>query len=208
MKRCDSDRNQNSPTNDCDFVFPVLVYESQYIQTKTVLKQNFDEFNELLNDPNHKQNLKFNVNLPSVEFTHKKKLPVLVNVDSVSGQRRQGIQIDQSTVEKNPGINGHGNDFPVSLIAQRLFDDNSIIDAFKSLYLKYIDDENAPFMLNISSQNRKALELSLDEDTSVKLNDLNDKELLSKLVPQMDQAALEVCESLFGSFARFQTTIK
>ena len=51
---------------------------------------------------------------------------------------------------------------PISKIAQKLCDDNDIVTAFKSLYKKYIDSQNAPFMINIASKNREKLMISLD----------------------------------------------
>ena len=54
------------------------------------------------------------------------------------------------------------NSIPVSLIAKQLIDDLDIIGAFKSLYHKYIDPNHASFMINISSQNREKLIISLD----------------------------------------------
>ena len=40
----------------------------QYVQIKNVLKQKFDEFNGLNNDPNCSENVAFGVNLPSLQF--------------------------------------------------------------------------------------------------------------------------------------------
>ena len=54
------------------------------------------------------------------------------------------------------------NSIPVSLIAKQLIDDLDIINAFKSLYNKYIDPNYASFMINISSRNRDNLTVSLD----------------------------------------------
>lgn len=58
--------------------------------------------------------------------------------------------------------NNSSTNTPFSLIAKRLYKDDNIILAFKSLYNKYIDATNAPFCVNISSRNRVQLTHLLD----------------------------------------------
>ena len=68
--------------------------------------------------------------------------------------KKQGLR--QASVSDIPPI------VPISKIAKKLYNDNDIISAFKSLYNKYIDSQSAPFMINIASQNRDLLMISLD----------------------------------------------
>ena len=99
------------------------------------------------------------------------------------------------------------------MIAQNLYNDNDIISAFKALYWIYKNEKNAPFMINISSRNRKQLKLSLDKDyyyhdeKACRLNDLSNEKLLLKSVSEIDQAAFEVSELMMGSFAKFQSSV-
>ena len=54
---------------------------------------------------------------------------------------------------------------PISSIAKQLYhknDINDVIIAFRSLYNKYIDSNNASFMINISSNTRESLMILLD----------------------------------------------
>ena len=144
-------------------------------------------------DANHAQNVQFDVKLPNIEF------------ESELQNGYNGPNMDVASTSND----SKDNDFPISLIAQKLYNDNNIIDAFKRLYSKYIDDQTAPFMINISSQNRKQLRLSLNDcNPNCQLNDLSVKSLLLKLVTEMDQAAFEVSELMIGSFVRFQANMK
>ena len=179
----------------------------QYVQIKTVLKNKFDEFNDLLNDSVYTKDVGFDVNLPSVQFDQK------TNTSAERDERLSTINECAANDTKLASIivNIDSNDFPVSLIAQKLHSDNDILCAFKSLYLKYIDEKKAPFMINISSQNRKQLKISLDDDYFVQnceLANWSRKSLLLRLITEMDQAAFEVSELMLGSFARFQSSIK
>ena len=164
------------------------------------MKQQFAEFDQLLNNPNHHETMSFDVTLPIVEF------------ESSDGNGNANVDrgIDDST-NASTIMMVHTDNFPVSLIAQKLHNDKDIVSAFEALYSKYVDEKDAAFMINISSQNRKQLKLSLDKDyycqQNCHLNDLSNEKLLLKLISEMDQAAFEVSELMLGSFARFQTSI-
>ena len=69
-----------------------------------------------------------------------------------------GLQLNNIHIIELPPI------MPVSLIAKKLYNDLDIIEAFKSLYKKYIDSKYAPFMINISATSRYNLKVSLDHD--------------------------------------------
>ena len=152
-----------------------------------------------MNDSDHCENIGFDINLPKVEFkegNRKKTDPIVENVQS---------SITNMDYNPSVAIEISSSDFPVSLIAQKLYNDKDIIGAFEALYAKYINEKDAPFMSNISSQNRKQLKTSLEK--KYHLNELTNKNLLLKLVNDMDKAAFEVSELMLASFARFQSSI-
>ena len=169
------------------------------------MKQTFEEFNQLLKDPKQHQKISFDITLPAVEFDDDLNDINDHKTDSESDNNPNGVTMHAVTEAQDHT----GDSFPVSLIAQKLYNDKDIISAFQALYSKYIDEKDAPFMINISSQNRKQLKLSLDKDycdrQNYHLNDLTNKTLILKLVTEMDQAAFEVSELMFGSFARFRS---
>lgn len=184
------------------------------MQIKTVLKKRFNEFNDLLNDPNYTSSVDFDVNLPNIDDKLSITDPQTINspdsgADNINDENNIVINIDDMN---NSGKNQStcSCDFPVSVIAQKLCKDKDIIDAFQSLYLKYIDDKEAPFMINISYQNRKQLKISLDKEyytQNCRLSSLSTKSLLLRLVFEMDQAAYEISELMVGSFVRFQASV-
>lgn len=182
----------------------------QYVQTKRVLKQRFDEFNHLLNDPTYCTNVGFDINLPRVQFKSFKDIDQLTTDQSAEREAKTRDNNNKDNITCTD-IYIHDDDFPVSLIAQKLYNDDDIIEAFQRLYSKYINEKDAPFMINISSENRTRLKLSLHNQyysRNCGLSNLTNKMLLLKLVSEMDKAAFEVSQIMLGSFARFQTSMK
>ena len=110
------------------------------MQIKQVLKSQMEIiYNKLLEDESIKRQIQFEILLP--------KIPNSLFADG----------------NINPSSSILSIEMPVSLIAKQLFDDSDIINAFKLLYNKYIDSNNAPFMINISSDIRNPLMELLDE---------------------------------------------
>lgn len=69
---------------------------------------------------------------------------------------------EKSNINENEDANT-SDSIPASLIAINLYkNDKNVIEAFKSLYKKYIDSNYAPFMINIASHTRVQLTESLD----------------------------------------------
>ena len=108
------------------------------MQVKDALKQTFGELEGMIKS---NKKMQFDVNLPQIS-------PSML---SQKGDRSP-FQTSVSTM------------IPISKIAQQVFNDGNVIAAFKSLYKKYIDSNNAPFMINIASKNRERLMKSLDSE--------------------------------------------
>ena len=118
---------------------------------------------------------------------------------------------DSIIINENDNINiihNHITKIPISLIAKKLFNDLNIINAFKSLYFKYIDPQNAQYMINISSTNRFHLVNSLDSShykKSIAKQTINTSSTATNMkipVPQFIQRASRVkniIENLNGS---------
>ena len=84
-----------------------------------------------------------------------------------SNRHESAVSIPQSSIV---------NDFIISKLNQDKSQiGKGIIDAFKALYLKYIDKENAPLMINISDSIRKKLAAQLDSSyyAYVQLHNVN-----------------------------------
>ena len=100
-------------------------------------------------------------------------------------KERQRQKQNQCKRENTMGNNNNnmsgplGLAIPISIIAVQLCVEKDIICAFKRLYCKYIDPNNACFMLNISSMNRESLITLLD---SKYYNNHIRKQYSSKLV--------------------------
>ena len=121
---------------------------------------------------------------------------------------------------------------PISLIAKQLYNDSNIILAFKCLYYKYIDSQNAPFMINLSYKTRERLMKSLDAsyykqikgNKIEKSNDNGESRaaiddqfefkqgksvewLLEKLVVDTDAAAVQLSRLMNDSLYRFKQSV-
>ena len=130
-----------------EFCIENLLFLTEYMQLKDVLKRKFSIFLQLWNytknDRETRKRIGFNINFPSID-------------DGKYGQenRRLSIQI------RDNHDAGHG--YPVSIISKKLFNDLDVLSAFKALYYKYVDSSYAPFMINISSPTREKITMSLD----------------------------------------------
>ena len=127
---------------ELEFSIENLLFITEYIQIKYVLSKKFDQLNQLLssnkNSNNYKKDIGFNIKFG------------FVNDDSIF----ESYESNKNTTESG---------YPLSLIAKQLYNDLDIINAFKTLYKKYIDYYDASFMINISSQSRNNLMTMLDD---------------------------------------------
>ena len=99
-----------------------------------------------------------------------------------------------STSNNNNNNNGVADNVPISLIAKQLYNDSNIILAFKCLYYKYIDAQNAPFMINLSFKVRERLMKSLDGQyyKQLQLNSKNDIDVKKdRIINVQSRAAID-----------------
>ena len=170
-----------------EFAVENLLFITEYIQIKNVLKQKYDNFSQMMKE---NKSIRFDIKLPQNEIDNHD-----INVETkTKTETKTDTDTEKTTTtsrnKKHVGNNDHrlsvaiaighmkkpsynSSSFsnitdiptmPVSLIAKQLYDNFDIIIAFKSLYNKYIDEYNAPFMINISSHCRKTLMKSLDSN--------------------------------------------
>ena len=187
-----------------------LLFLTEYLQIKTVLEYKFEIFDQLVQE--NPKGMGFDLAMPKIS--------------------QNDLQTEFGSKELNSGSGSGGDhDLPVSMIAKQLFNDSNVIVAFKSLYRKYIDANNAPFMINISSRQRRSLMMSLDNqyysktmkrnnnsnnsdgsgiamiDDEFENNNKSNKWLLTQVVEKMDITAKEITKLMNDSFLRFTNEI-
>ena len=106
-----------------------------------------------MNDESIKKQINFFCKLPETSY---KLWDYPISFEKQSGRK------SPVGISKNNNKGPLGLEIPISIIAVQLCVSNDIICAFKRLYKKYIDPNNACFMVNISSMNRETLVTLLD----------------------------------------------
>ena len=104
------------------------------------------------------ENLLFITEYVQVKHCLKKKYGMLEDLIKKNPCMRYDISLPDMDLKNSDMV------IPTSLIAKKVLLDGNAIVAFKSLYKKYIDGNNAPFMINIASRTRQVLINLLDAD--------------------------------------------
>ena len=205
---------------ETEFSVENLLFVTEYVQMKHVLMQNYCQLEQMMKDNiSIKFDIKLPQNdLDNHDDTHTPEIELMQDVDIVdhshdaahgdingdvdaSSDQLQSKSMDHS----NLGVNTSRSRLsapsfsaelppvvPISLIAKQLCKDLDIIVAFKSLYNKYIDADNAPFMINISSSCREELMKSLD------CNYYNNMKCRrNNFMPQQKQKSLDRLDKIF-----------
>lgn len=137
---------------ETEFSIENLLFVTEYIQIKNVSKIKFDDiFANMYQDNNTKKKIEFNVPFPGIDES--------LLLDESNDSHNNSSDRDISIIATVNTVTTP----PVSLIAKQLYNDSNIINAFQCLYNKYIDPQNAPFMINISSTDRKQISEAFTE---------------------------------------------
>ena len=110
----------------------------------------------------HKQN-DFHVNFPKIDDSMLRDESIQDNNDNNFNRvKSMSLSFRARNINIINLYDSQEYQYPVSLIAKKLFNNLDIIDAFITLYTKYIDTNQASFMINISSRTRQRLTVMLD----------------------------------------------
>ena len=203
---------------ETEFSVENLLFLTEYIQIKNVLKMKFESiFTKLNQDSDIEKKIGFDVSFPAIDLDENK-----------------GNNINNSALNLLATVTTVTTT-PVSLMAKKLYHDLDVINAFECLYNKYIDPKNAPFMINISSIDRKRILIAFSKKderkslTSFQLHmrshanvennknvkmvieqefDKNNKStewLLIYVLTKFDGAAHQVSRLMSNAFMRYQS---
>ena len=175
------------------------------------------------------ENLLFLTEYVQVKTVLEYKFEILSQLIS-NNKRDMGFDVKMPKISQSL-LNESGDDqfdLPLSKIAIKLYHDKNVRIAFKSLYNKYINGTNAPFMINIGSRQRNSLmelfdcryyqkvvlaqtnnvnsKIALIDDQFVE-NNQSMEWLLKCIITQMDVAANEITQLINDSFRRFKHQI-
>ena len=137
---------------ETEFSVENLLFITEYVQIKQVLMIKYPQSRSMM-----KENalIKFDIKLPQnntdCDYDYDEKNSILE------------IEMKQSNPNSNRAVSVETPPtMHVSRIAKQLCQDSNVIITFRSLYNKYVDENNAPFMINVSSICREELIKSLD----------------------------------------------
>ena len=165
---------------ETEFSVENLLFLTEYIQVKNVLKNSYQSIWEsMMNDKEKNRHIKFNVPLSNVSGENFKKNNG-IPVSKIAKQLSDSINIEINSINnsenkkeenynnenRNDGQDDRKDD-GLQLQDKKKKENNCecglfVIRSFSILYSKYIDENNAPFMINIASLTRNNLKCSLD----------------------------------------------